>query len=309
MSTRPPRPNWPPNARAAVAASREELIAADLDIAVVATTHDALAPISTAALLAGKTRLVRKAAGAQPWGSPAGRRRGRAERTRAKGRLQPPLSPRRPKATRGLHGGRDRPAAEHSGALWPRRGGPATSKSGGQTPEKAGRRRAFGPRGASDRLGPSGSWGTLPKSQAMPRPTSGDAPVEDNAYGLFSHGHRADRLAARELDAVEKPLQLRGLRARGLCPLRRRLGGGPTGRNAPSWDGAIPKAARRTASTLTTRARTARGSWSGPIFLRGLAGAGHSLFAWTGGFGDYRVDFTDSTGLRPRGAPCGEKNL
>ncbi len=51
---------------AAVAASRADLIAADIDIAVVATTHDALAPISTAALLAGKHVLCEKPLGRTP---------------------------------------------------------------------------------------------------------------------------------------------------------------------------------------------------------------------------------------------------
>ena len=51
---------------AQVAASWEELIAADLDIAVVATTHDALAPISTAALDAGKHVLCEKPMGRNP---------------------------------------------------------------------------------------------------------------------------------------------------------------------------------------------------------------------------------------------------
>ena len=51
---------------AEVAASWEELVAADLDIAVVATTHDALAPISTAALAAGKHVLCEKPMGRNP---------------------------------------------------------------------------------------------------------------------------------------------------------------------------------------------------------------------------------------------------
>lgn len=51
---------------AAVAASREELIAADIDVAVVSTTHDALAPTSRAALLAGKHVLCEKPLGRNP---------------------------------------------------------------------------------------------------------------------------------------------------------------------------------------------------------------------------------------------------
>ena len=51
---------------AAVAVSREEFIAADMDVAVVSTTHDALAPISTAALLASKHVLCEKPLGRNP---------------------------------------------------------------------------------------------------------------------------------------------------------------------------------------------------------------------------------------------------
>ena len=49
-----------------VAATWEELVAADLDIAVVATTHDALAEISTAALASGKQVLCEKPLGRNP---------------------------------------------------------------------------------------------------------------------------------------------------------------------------------------------------------------------------------------------------
>lgn len=51
---------------AKVASSWEELIAADLDIVAVATTHDALAAISTAALSAGKHVLCEKPMGRNP---------------------------------------------------------------------------------------------------------------------------------------------------------------------------------------------------------------------------------------------------
>lgn len=51
---------------AQVAASWEELVAAELDIVVVATTHDALAEISTAALSAGKHVLCEKPMGRNP---------------------------------------------------------------------------------------------------------------------------------------------------------------------------------------------------------------------------------------------------
>ncbi len=49
-----------------VAASWQELVAADLDIVAVATTHDALAKISTAALCAGKHVLCEKPMGRNP---------------------------------------------------------------------------------------------------------------------------------------------------------------------------------------------------------------------------------------------------
>ena len=49
-----------------VATSWQELVAADLDIVTVATTHDALAEISTAALSAGKHVLCEKPMGRNP---------------------------------------------------------------------------------------------------------------------------------------------------------------------------------------------------------------------------------------------------
>ena len=168
---------------AAVAASREELIAADIDVAVVSTTHDALAPISTAALLAGKHVLCEKPLGRNPREArsavAAAERSGRVLKVGYNHRYHPG----HPKAARRLHCGRDRPAAEHPGALWPRRAARLRPRVADPSRE-GGRRRAFRPRGASNRLGQV-ALGDFAEVTGYAEAHFWDSPVEDNAYGLF----------------------------------------------------------------------------------------------------------------------------
>ena len=187
---------------AAVAASREELIAADIDVAVVSTTHDALAPISTAALLAGKHVLCEKPLGRNPREArpavAAAERSGRVLKVGYNHRYHPAIQKLHTVCTAGEIG----PAAEHPGALWPRRAARLRPRVADPSRE-GGRRRAFRPRGASNRLGQVALGGLCRSHRLCRDPFLGLARGGQRLRTL-SHGHRTDRLATRELDPVEK---------------------------------------------------------------------------------------------------------
>ena len=168
---------------AAVAASREELIAADLDIAVVATTHDALAPISTAALLAGKHVLCEKPLGRNPQEArqavAAAEQSGRVLKVGYNHRYHPAIQKLHEVCT----------AAEIGPLLSIRAryghgGRPGYEREWRTNPEKAGGGELLD-QGAH--LIDLAKWllGDFAEVTGYAETHFWDAPVEDNAYGLF----------------------------------------------------------------------------------------------------------------------------
>ena len=113
--------NGSADARGVASSLDDVLTADDVAVAVVATVHDALAPIAAALVERGAHVLVEKPAGRSLVRCRRPRRRRRASRRRRPGRLQPPLPPgvpagqgsRRQRAVRTDHA--------HPGPLRPRR--------------------------------------------------------------------------------------------------------------------------------------------------------------------------------------------
>ena len=186
---------------ATVAASREELIAADLDIAVVATTHDALAPISTAALLAGKHVLCEKPLGRNPQEAQqavsAAEQSGRVLKVGYNHRYHPAIQKLHEVCTTGEIG----PLLSIR-ARYGHGGRPGYDREWRTNPEKAGGGELLGPRSASNRLGQV-ALGGLCRSHRLCRDPFLGLTRGGQRLRTLSHGHRTDRLAARELDAVE----------------------------------------------------------------------------------------------------------
>ena len=120
--------------RLAARRSRRE----DVDIVIVATTHDSLAQITLAAVEAGKHVWSRSRPPAAWPSSNADRGAARATRRR-EGRLQPPLPPRASKARELVAAGALGAAAVHSRPLRSRRPASATTASGAPTPPIGGR--------------------------------------------------------------------------------------------------------------------------------------------------------------------------
>ena len=115
---------------------------ADVDVVVVATTNDQLAPVTLAAVKAGKHVLVEKpaarnAAELEPVAA-AARRGVRRARRRRQGRLQPPLPPRPAQGPRDRRRRRPRPAHVPPRPLRPRRPARAWRPSGAATRPIAG---------------------------------------------------------------------------------------------------------------------------------------------------------------------------
>ena len=168
---------------AEAASSQEELIAADLDIAVVATTHDALASISTAALLAGKHVLCEKPLGRNPQEAKqavaAAERSGRVLKVGYNHRYHPAIQKLHEVCTAGEigpllsirarygHGGR--PGYDHEWRTDPEKAG------GGELLDQ----------GAH--LIDLAKWllGDFAEVTGYVETHFWDSPVEDNAYGLF----------------------------------------------------------------------------------------------------------------------------
>lgn len=168
---------------AAVAASPEELIAADLDIAVVATTHDALAPISTAALSAGKHVLCEKPLGRNPREAQqavaAAEQSGRVLKVGYNHRYHPAVQKLHEVCTAGEIG----PLLSIR-ARYGHGGRPGYDREWRTNPEKAGGGELLD-QGAH--LIDLAKWllGDFAEVTGYVETHFWDAPVEDNAYGLF----------------------------------------------------------------------------------------------------------------------------
>ena len=169
--------------RAAVAASWEELIAADLDVAVVATTHDALAPISAAALLAGKHVLCEKPLGRNPREAQqavaAAEQSGRVLKVGYNHRYHPAIQKLHEVCTAGEIG----PLLSIR-ARYGHGGRPGYDREWRTDPEKAGGGELLD-QGAH--LIDLAKWllGDFAEVTGYVETHFWDAPVEDNAYGLF----------------------------------------------------------------------------------------------------------------------------
>ena len=215
---------------AEVAASREELIAADLDIAVVATTHDALAPISTAALLAGKHVLCEKPLGRNPQEAQqavaAAEQSGRVLKVGYNHRYHPAVQKLHEVCTAGEIG----PLLSIR-ARYGHGGRSGYEREWRTNPEKAGGGELLD-QGAH--LIDLAKWflGDFAEVTGYVETHFWDTPVEDNAYGLFrtATGQIASLHASwtqwKNLFSFEVFGRDGYVCAEGL--------GGPTGRNAPS---------------------------------------------------------------------------
>ena len=168
---------------ATVAASREELIEADIDIAVVSTTHDALAPISTAALLAGKHVLCEKPLGRNPREARpavvAAERSGRVLKVGYNHRYHPAIQKLHAVCTTGEIG----PLLSIR-ARYGHGGRPGYDREWRTNPERAGGGELLD-QGAH--LIDLAKWllGDFAEVTGYAETHFWDSPVEDNAYGLF----------------------------------------------------------------------------------------------------------------------------
>ena len=273
---------------AAVAASREELIAADLDIAVVATTHDALAPISTAALLAGKHVLCEKPLGRNPREARqaviAAEQSGRVLKVGYNHRYHPAIQKLHEVCTAGEIG----PLLSIR-ARYGHGGRPGYDREWRTNPAKAGGGELLD-QGAH--LIDLAKWllGGLCRSRRLCRdPFLGFTRGGQTPTDSFARPPGRSPRYTRVGRSGKTSSASRFSDATAMSPPR--AWGEPTGRNAPSWGGAIPKVGAPKQRVHFDYPGEDR-SWEtgvGRFFAR-PSRRGHPLFAWTGGFGDYRVD-------------------